>query len=129
MFASLAGDQTDELPLRFAEMKRKIIGEHGDAVLASWKRLVPIVEANVREAIERGPWIFPELQFSDIQNNSVDVAMIDRIKRTGVCIVRNAIPAIETAEILSDVWKYIKDNPTTKGISFLERTDNRISCW
>ena len=116
LFASLAGDKSDALPPRFAEMKREIIGENGDAILASWKRLIPVIEAKVREAIERGPSIFPEVDFSDIQRNNVDSAMIDRIKRTGVCIVRNAIPTKETTEILSDVRKYINVNPTTKGI-------------
>jgi len=117
VFASLAGDKTDELPSRFAELKREIIGEHGDAILASWKRLIPVVEEKVREANERGPSIFPEVQFSDIQRNNIDPAMIDRIKQTGVCIVRNAIPKNEIIEILADVRKYIKDNPTTKGTS------------
>jgi hypothetical protein len=117
VFASLAGDKTDALPARFAELKREIIGQHGDAILASWKRLIPVVEAKVREANERGPSIFPEVQFADIVNNNVDDARIARIKRTGVCIIRNAIPQTETTEILADVRKYIKANPTTKGTS------------
>lgn len=117
VFASLAGNKADTLPPRFAEMKREIIGEHGDAILASWKRLIPVVEAKVREAKERGSSIFPEIDFSDIQKDDVDAVIIDRIKRTGVCIVRNAIPIAGTAEMLSDVRKYIKANPTTKGIS------------
>src|SRR5271154_4809667 len=37
VFASLAGDKTEALPARFAELKREIIGEHGHAILASWK--------------------------------------------------------------------------------------------
>jgi Gig2-like len=115
VFASLAGDKIDALPARFAELKREIIGEHGDAILASWKRLIPVVEAKVREANERGPSIFPEVQFTDVQNNNVDDDLIERIKRTGVCIIRNAIPQNETTEILADVRKYIKANPTTKG--------------
>jgi hypothetical protein len=116
VFASMAGDKPDELPSRFADLKRKIIGQHGDGILASWKRLLPIVEAKVHEANERGPSIFPEVEFSDIQNNTVDGAMIERIKNTGVCIVRNAVPKKEAAEILADVRGYIKANPTTKGI-------------
>ena len=129
VFASLAGDKKEELPARFAELKREIIGQHGEAILASWKRLLPIVEEKVREANERGPSIFPEVQFSDIQNGNVDSAMIDRIKRTGVCIVRNAVLKEEAAEILSDVRKYIKANPTTKGTASLQMiTNNRISC-
>lgn len=116
VFASMGGDKTKELPSRFADLKRDIIGQHGDAILASWKRLLPIVEAKVREANERGPSIFPEVEFSDIQNNRIDGAMIKRIKNTGVCIVRNAVPKEEAAEILADVRSYIKANPTTKGI-------------
>lgn len=116
VFASLAGDKIDTLPLRFAELKREIIGEHGDAILASWKRLIPVVEEKVREANERGPSIFPEVDFCDIHRNDVDAAIVERIRRTGVCIVRNAIPRKETTEILSDVRKYIKSNPTSKGI-------------
>lgn len=129
VFASLAGDKKEELPPRFAELKRGIIGEYGEAILESWKRLLPIVEEKVREANERGPSIFPEVQFSDIENGNVDEAMIDLIKRTGVCIVRNAVPKEEAAEILSDVRRYIKANPTTKGLSLIRlRFDERLSC-
>jgi hypothetical protein len=128
IFASLAGDKAIALPLRFAEIKREIIGKHGDAILASWKRLIPVVEAKVREANERGPSIFPEVEFSDIQKDNVDPLMIDRIKRTGVCIVRNAIPRKESTEILSDVRKYIKANPTTKGIPPQTGIDARFPC-
>lgn len=119
VFASLTGDKANALPERFAELKREIIGEHGDAILESWRRLIPVVEEKVREANERGPSIFPEIQFSDIQENNIDDEMIDRIKQTGVCIIRNAIPKKETTEILSDVRKYIKANPTTKGIPLI----------
>src|SRR5271155_6172469 len=76
VFASLAGGKTEALPARFAELKREIIGEHGDAILASWKRLIPVVEAKVREANERGPSIFPEVQFEDVKNNNIDEAAI-----------------------------------------------------
>jgi Protein of unknown function (DUF1479) len=119
VFASLTGDKVNALPKRFVELKREIIGEYGDAILKSWKRLIPVVEEKVREANERGPSIFPEIQFSDIQENNVDDGMIDRIKRTGVCIIRNAIPKEETTEILCDVRKYITANPTTKGIPLI----------
>jgi len=116
VFASLSGGKTETLPPRFADLKREIIGEHGDAILQSWKRLLPVVEEKVRDANERGPSIFPEVQFVDIQNNNVGAEMIDRIKRTGVCIVRNAIRKEEAGQLLSDIRQYIKDNPTTKGI-------------
>ena len=119
VFASLSGGNAQELPLRFARLKREIIGEHGEALLASWKRLIPVIEGAVREATEHGPSIFPEVEFEDVRNNKVDAAIIDRIKQTGVCIIRNAIPKKEAAELLSDVRKYIKDNPTTKGASAL----------
>jgi Protein of unknown function (DUF1479) len=116
-FASLSRDKAQELPPRFAQLKRDIIGAHGDAILASWKRLIPVVEAKVRQANEQGPSIFPEVEFEDVKNNNVDAVMINRIKQTGVCIIRNAIPKTEAAELLSDVRKYIKDNPTTKGMT------------
>jgi hypothetical protein len=127
VFASLTGDTAQELPPHFSQLKRQIIGEHGDAILASWKRLIPVVEAKVREANERGPSIFPEVQFEDVKNNNIDEATIKRIKQTGVCIIRNTIPKSEAAELLSDIRKYIKDNPTTKGINhFTFKTNVRI---
>ena len=115
VFVSLSGDKADELPPRFVQLKREIIGEHGDALLASWKRLIPVVEAKVRESNKRGPSIFPEVEFDDVRNDNVDPSMIRRIKQTGVCIIRNAIPKNEAAELLSDVRQYLKDNPTAKG--------------
>lgn len=118
VFASLAGDEAKALPSRFLELKKKIIGEHGEAILASWKRLIPAVEEKVREANEKGPSIFPEVQFADIGSGNIDAAMIERIKQTGACIIRNAITKDEAAEILDGVRRYIKGNPTTKGTNF-----------
>lgn len=93
--------------------KRDIIGEHGDAILAGWKRLLPVIEEEVREAYAGGSALFPEIEFSDRVKNNFDDALIDRIKRVGVCIIRNAIPKEEEAELLADVRKYIKANPST----------------
>jgi len=115
VFISLSGNKAEALPPRFAQLKREIIGGHGDALLASWMRLIPVVEAKVTESNERGPSIFPEVEFDDVKNNNVGASMIHRIKQTGVCIIRNAIPKNEVAQLLSDVRKYLKDNPTTRG--------------
>ena len=115
VFASLAGGKTEKLPTRFLELKKQIIGEHGDAILASWKRLIPVVEEKVREANDKGPSIFPEVQFTDIDSGNISNAMIERIKHTGACIIRNAIPKEEANQLLDDVREYIKANPTTKG--------------
>ena len=126
VFASMANDKREILPERFVELKREIVGENGDAILASWKRLLPVVEAKVREAKELGSSIFPEVEFSDIQSNNVDAAMIERIKRTGACIIRNALSKEEVAELLANVRGYIKDNPTSKGILMNNYVDNRL---
>lgn len=120
IFASMANDpgvhkRGERLPERFVELKRDIIGDNGNAILASWKRLLPIIEAKVREAKQRGPSIFPELDFSDVEKNSVDAGMIDRIKQTGACIIRNTIPREEAVQYLIDICQYIKENPTSKG--------------
>jgi hypothetical protein len=115
VFASMANDKREILPEHFAELKREIVGENADAILASWKRLLPVVEAKVREAKELGSSIFPEVEFSDIQSNNVDAAMIECIKRTGACIIRNTLSKEEVAELLADVRGYIKVNPTSKG--------------
>jgi len=116
VFVSLSREKRNDIPTRLGDLKREIIGHHGDAILASWKRLLPVVEAKVREANERGPSIFPEVEFLDIEKNRVDDSIIERVKRTGVCIIRNVIPMDEAAELLEDVRKYIKTNPTSKGI-------------
>jgi hypothetical protein len=122
VFASLAGDEAKALPPRFLELKKEIIGKHGADILTSWKRLLPVVEEKVREAREKGPSIFPEVRFTDIEIGTIDSATIARIKRTGACIIRNAIPREEADEILADVRDYIKANPTTKG------TPSLMSC-
>jgi Gig2-like len=117
VFASLAGDAMVPLPQRYGELKREIIGGNGDAILASWKRLLPIVEQRAHEAKEVGSSIFPQIEFSDMKNSGVDPALIDMIKRTGVCIVRNAIPSDESEELLANLREYIESNPTSKGAS------------
>lgn len=115
VFMSMTDGKNYSFPSRFGELKRTIIRKHRDAIIASWKRIVTAVEESVRDVSGQGPSIFPDVQFSDIQKNSIDDTTVERIKRTGVCIIRNVIPQSETTKILDDIREYIKANPTTKG--------------
>src|SRR5947207_15441060 len=67
VFASLAGDAIAALPRRYGELKGEIIGDNGEAILASWKRLLPIVAARVCEAKVLGSSVFRHVEVRDFQ--------------------------------------------------------------
>ena len=68
-FTSLSKYQT-ELPPRFGELKKQLVGQNGDAVLDSWMRLIRHLEEETIPSVnELSHLIIPEVEFSAIVEN------------------------------------------------------------
>jgi hypothetical protein len=117
VFVSLSGREANPLPERFADQKASLIAGHEEQVKASWKRLLVDLEKEVRAVKELGPAIIPDIDFQDIERPPESFKNV--IKKTGVAVVRNVFPDEEALKYKEEVRKYIKMNPTTKGMSVL----------
>lgn len=113
VFRSLSGsDATEQLPQRFADVKRKLVKDK-DALHQSWNRLLIRLREETEEIRARGSTCLPEIDFSDIKNPSKEFQ--DTLRRRGVAIVRQVVPEKEAREYKEDLERYIASNPSTKG--------------
>lgn len=113
VFASLSGNIPPPLSSRFADVKRKLIAGHEGAVALSWKRLLKALEKEVRTIEQRGSSIIPSIRYEELHNNFQDFKKDLRERGTGV--IRGVVPLDIARAYKSDLEKYIRDNPSTKG--------------
>lgn len=116
-FASLSKNQK-ELPPRFSELKREIIGTHGDAVLASWNRLLKhLGEQTIPGVEELGPRSVPEVEFAAVVENKGDLPDEKRVllERCGAIVIRGLFSEEQALGWKQSVRDYVKANPSTRG--------------
>lgn len=116
-FASLSKSQK-ELPPRFSDLKREIIGVHGDAILASWMRLLKhLGEQTIPGVEELGPQSVPEVDFATIVENKGDLPDEKRIllERCGTIVIRGLFSEEQALSWKQSVRDYVKANPATRG--------------
>ncbi|KAF5013125.1 hypothetical protein FDECE_845 [Fusarium decemcellulare] len=116
-FASLSKNEI-ELPPRFAELKRQLIGQNGDAVLDSWVRLLNHIEKETLPSIkEISHSIIPEVEFSAIVKNGGQLPEKSKalLKERGTIVVRGLVSEKQALDWKQSVRDYIKKNPSTKG--------------
>ena len=111
-FASLSGLQFKPLEPRFAEVKRKLIAGHEDAVQESWNRLLESLREEIPLITEQGSKIIPEIDFKDLNNASPEFRA--EHKKRGVAVIRNVVPDEEVLDWKRELREYIKANPQTK---------------
>jgi hypothetical protein len=116
-FASLSKNQK-ELPPRFSELKREILGAHGDAILTSWDRLLKhLGEQTIPRVKELGPQSVPEVDFAAIIDNKGDLPDEKRIllERCGTIVIRGLFSEEQALGWKQSVRDYVKANPSTRG--------------
>jgi hypothetical protein len=113
VFRSLSGsDDTEQLPQRFADVKRKLVNDKF-VLHQSWNRLLARLREEAEEIRARGSACLPEIDFSDIRNPSQEFQ--DSLRQRGVAIVRQVVPEKEAREYKEEAERYIASNPATKG--------------
>lgn len=114
VFRSLSGGEEEALPQRFADVKSKLLA-HKDELYVSWVRLLArLAEENeiIRAA---GNKVIPEIDFKDIESPSAEFSQ--NLRRRGVAVVRQVVPAQEARAYKSEIEDYVRLNPWTKGES------------
>ncbi|KAK7223611.1 hypothetical protein V2G26_011614 [Clonostachys chloroleuca] len=114
VFRSLsAGDSTETLPQRFAEVKRSLI-QDPVALQNSWNRLLDHLRVETEEIVKQGSACIPEIDFADIENPSKDFN--DALRKRGVAVIRQVVPENEARAYKEEIEQYVAANPSTKGV-------------
>lgn len=113
-FTSLSGAKAQPLPGRFANVKRELIQGHENRLSESWKRLLTQLEIENKTIRKLGPAVVPQIQFKDLNNLSED--FIREMKKRGVAVIKSVVPEDEARSYKTDIEKYVKANPSTKGM-------------
>lgn len=116
-FASLSKNNI-ELPARFGELKRDLVGRNGEAILDSWHRLLKHIEKEtIPKVNELRHSIIPEVEFRSIAENGGHLPENAKqlLKERGTIIVRGLVSEKQALDWKESVRKYIKKNPATKG--------------
>lgn len=117
VFSSLNGLEQKPLPQRFAELKKRLISGNEDAVRHAWNALLPQLRSEIEEIKSKGPAIVPELDFKDIHQPNSQAEFSQRLKKTGVAVIRGVVSEEEALGWKAEIREYIKQNPQTKGCS------------
>ena len=116
VFPSLSGTKPSPLPLRFAEVKSRLVdGRHKD-VQESWERLLKCIQQKLKTIKSQASSVIPELDFRDINNVEKRIAFRDKLRERGVAVIRGVVTEQEALGWKELIQRYIRNNPQTKGL-------------
>lgn len=115
VFPSLSGATSPPLPPRFADLKRRLISGHEDAVEKSWQRLLADLRKETEIIKALGSKVIPELDFRYMHDLEKRTRFRDELHKRGVAIIRGVVSEKEALDWKELVKRYIQTNPSTKG--------------
>lgn len=115
VFPSLSGAASSPLPPRFADLKRRLIHGHRDALNDSWQRLLVDLRKETEAVKILGSKVIPELDFKHIHDLNKTTTFRDELHKRGVAIIRGVVSEKEALDWKELLKRYIQTNPSTKG--------------
>ncbi|KAK1834047.1 hypothetical protein QBC39DRAFT_389689 [Podospora conica] len=113
-FTSMSrNSKSTPLPDRFRQRKLNLVQGNEDAIIASWERLLPVLQRENAIVADRGSSIVPEVRFDNLHHDLE--AKKEDIRRRGVAIVRGVIPQDEARSYKFQIEEYVRQNPQTRG--------------
>ncbi|PLN85095.1 DUF1479-domain-containing protein [Aspergillus taichungensis] len=111
VFPSLRPDyQPEPLPPRFKDLKVQYFEKNKDALVQSWKRLLPSMEEEVDKIKSKGSDIIPSVKYEDIVNERVPESTLKEIRHRGTVVVRGVIPRGVARDYKERVEDYVAAN-------------------
>ncbi|KZT05445.1 DUF1479-domain-containing protein [Laetiporus sulphureus 93-53] len=101
-------DEPEELPPRFAALKRDICTNPA-AMEKTWRSVLKELEGAVAEIEQKGADVIPQVAYSDIVRGLSDEQIKD-IKHRGVVIVKGGVPCDEALVWKESITDYIARN-------------------
>ncbi|KAF4971595.1 hypothetical protein FSARC_1627 [Fusarium sarcochroum] len=123
VFTSCSGQKAEPLPERFRDLKSQVTVGFEEQIQKSWDDLVEVLKVRTEEVATKRESTIPQVQFSDIQANTVPSASIEGVRRTGVAVIRGVMPKDSTEALLKDVRGYLSKH-AFKG--FPSDTDKKV---
>ncbi|KAI9839403.1 MAG: hypothetical protein M1837_002090 [Sclerophora amabilis] len=130
VFVSLSGVTPEPLPQRFAELKARLIRGHEDRIRDSWERLLTQLQQEIGVIEALGSKVIPEIGYEEI--NNPPETFVSELKKRGVAVVRGVIPETEARDYKTDIERYVRQNPHTRGkhseriTAFIRESDRRL---
>lgn len=115
VFPSLSGTPSAPLPLRFADLKARLIHGHEDGVRESWVRLLSELRQETEKIRAIGSGVVPEISFAHIDDVEKRTIFEDELHKRGVAIIRGVVAQEEALEWKEMIKSYVRNNPSTKG--------------
>jgi hypothetical protein len=107
---ALSSAASSPLPPRFAQIKHELIRGKENAVQASWKRLLLELKTEVERISATGPDIIPSIAADEINNDGRLHDFTNRLRRTGVAIIRGVVPEHVAAQWKNETKAYMLDS-------------------
>jgi hypothetical protein len=85
----------------------------------SWHRLLKSLREEYGLVKTLGSRVLPEIDFKDIDKSSD--AFGNELRKRGTGLVRGVVSEDEALEWKEDIKAYVKNNPHTKGIKYIEK--------
>lgn len=111
-FVSLSGQAFKSLPIKYAELKNRLIEGRAEEVRASWERLLDHLRRDIPEIQQLGSKVIPEIDYKDVDRPSEKFR--SQLKKRGVAVVRGVLPEAEALQLKEDLRDYVRRNPHTK---------------
>ena len=115
VFPSLSGAASPPLPLRFADLKRRLIRGHEQQLHDSWNRLLAGLRQEIEVIRALGPKVIPEIEFRHLSDVERRTIFRDELQKRGVAIIRGVVPEREALDWKELLMRYIQNNPSVKG--------------
>ncbi|KAI9745225.1 MAG: hypothetical protein M1818_001503 [Claussenomyces sp. TS43310] len=114
VFASLSGEAALPLDPRFADIKRRLIGGHEDAIRASWRTLLLVLRDEIKLIAAAGPSVIQEIAFADIDSTSAADSFAHELRKRGAAVIRGVVSQETALGWKEDIRSYLRANPHTK---------------
>ncbi|KAJ8110982.1 hypothetical protein ONZ43_g5734 [Nemania bipapillata] len=123
-FVSLSGGNRPPLPESFLTLKKSLVAGHEDKVIASWQRLLGQLKRENRILATEGSKVIPSLEFANLEGDLERLR--SEIKKRGAAVVRGVIPEEEARAYKSDIEEYVRQNPSTKGVTAFPQDNPQV---
>ncbi|KAA8647030.1 hypothetical protein EYZ11_005277 [Aspergillus tanneri] len=111
VFPSLRPDYKPEpLPPRFKDLKSEYFHRNEEALIQSWKRLLPSLEEEVDKIKSKGSDIIPSVNYRDIISGNVSDQVLEEIRHRGTVVIRNVVPRSVAREYKDRIQDYVAAN-------------------
>ncbi|KDR75460.1 hypothetical protein GALMADRAFT_247897 [Galerina marginata CBS 339.88] len=106
IFTSLTGEEHNNLPERFADLKKDL---WNDSLVESWRGVLEALPQAVEEISSKGSEIVPRVCYRDLQTG-LSKDQVDEIKTIGTVIITGGVPAEEALGWKQSIRDYAAAN-------------------